>query len=310
MVQDRRTIDFHELYAFAAVVRHGGMTAAAKALGVSKSTVSMQITRLEQRLGTRLLERSSRRVALTREGEQVLPRIQSLLAEAEQLLEEATRAKAAPRGTVRISVSPPLGGAILDHLVPALRGRYPDISLVVVSSYQMDDLKDPAFDFAIRVGQIHDEALVANNIGTFSRILVCAPSHPAARVSSIDALNDALLLAFSGRSNDVSWRLQRKDGSEQEITLDRAAPFAIQDFDLLLRLARLGQGVTMVPDFMVRADLAEGRLVHILQAWQSPPVDVMLAYRIGASRVSRVAAVLEEARQAVTRVLHGGNTIN
>ena len=66
----------------------------------------------------------------------------------------------------------------------------------------------------------------------------------------------------------------------------------------------------MVPDFMVRADLAEGRLVHLLQEWQSPPVDVMLAYRIGASRVSRVAAVLEEARQAVIRVLHGGNTIN
>ena len=260
MVQEYRTIDFHELQALAAVVRHGGMSAAAKALGVSKSTVSIQITRLEQRLGIRLLERSSRLVVLTREGQQVLPRIQSLLAEAEHLLEEATRAKALPRGTVRISVSPALGGAVLEYLVPALRGSHPDISLVVVSGYEMDDLKDPAFDFAIRVGQIRDEALVANKVGTFSRVLVCAPSHPAACLSSVDGLKDATLLAFSGRATDVTWRLQRKDGAEKEIALDCDAPFAIQDFDLLLRLARLGQGVTMVPDFMVRADLAEGKI--------------------------------------------------
>lgn len=308
MVHENRTIDFHELRVFAAVVRHGGITAAADAIGMSKSAVSLQVTRLERRLGARLLERSSRRVALTREGETMLPRIQSLLAEAENLMEEALQAKASPRGTVRISVSPALGGAVLEHLVPALRNRFPDISLVVVSNYEMDDLQNPAFDFAIRLGHIRDESLVANKIGTFRRILVCAPSDRAASLSSIDALNGAFLLNFSGRSTDVAWRLQRKDGSGAEITLDCDAQVAIQDFDLLLRLARLGHGTAMVPEFMVRTDLAHGRLVHVLPEWQSPPVDVMLAHRIGISRVSRVAAVLEEARRAVEHVLGGDNS--
>ncbi|MET4736682.1 DNA-binding transcriptional LysR family regulator [Bradyrhizobium japonicum] len=217
MVFDGRTIDFMELQVFAAVARHGGVTAAADALGISKSTVSLQITRLEDRLGTRLLVRSSRRVALTREGEQVLPRVQSLLAEAENLLEEASRASAAPRGIVRIAVSPPLGGAMLELLVPALRDRYPDVSLIVVPSYEMDDLQDPSFDFAIRVGRIQDDTLIANKIGEFSRILVCAPSYPLAGANSVELLRKEDLLAFGGRVN------QRKFAAQEHLTQIRSS---------------------------------------------------------------------------------------
>ena len=297
MVLDVRTIDLWELRVFSSVVRHGGITAAADALGISKSTVSLQITRLEGRLGTRLLERSSRRVALTREGEQVLPRVQSLLAEADNLLQEATRASAAPRGTVRIAVSPPLGGAMLEFLVPALKERYPDISLIVVPNYEIDDLQDPAFDFAIRIGRIRDDTLVANKIGVFSRILVCAPSHPLAGSTSLEMLKGGDLLAFAGRA------LQKKQEG-QEITLDREPQFSIADFETLVRLSRAGHGIVEVPDFMVRGEIAEGRLVQILPHWRSPPLDVILAYRVGVSRINRVAAVLKEVERAVASVLN------
>lgn len=299
MVFDGRTIDFMELQVFAAVARHGGVTAAADALGISKSTVSLQITRLEDRLGTRLLVRSSRRVALTREGEQVLPRVQSLLAEAENLLEEASRASAAPRGIVRIAVSPPLGGAMLELLVPALRDRYPDVSLIVVPSYEMDDLQDPSFDFAIRVGRIQDDTLIANKIGEFSRILVCAPSYPLAGANSVELLRKEDLLAFGGRVN------QRKFAA-QEIALDSDPQFSVADFDMLVRLSRAGYGIVEVPDFLVRTDIAEGRLVRVLPDWRSAPLDVILAYRVGVSRINRVAAVLNEVEWAVTAVLQGG----
>lgn len=302
MVQDSRTIDLHELRAFASVVRHGGITAAARMHGLSKSTISMQLTRLEARLGVRLIERTSRRIALTHEGEQLLPRIQSILAEADHLLDETLRARTSPRGTVRIAVPPALGGALLEHLVPALAERYPDVTLIVQPSYDMDDVQDPAFDFAVRVGQVSDDGLVASVIGSFARILVCSSTYNAVP-SDIAMLATTPLLAFSGTSTHIDWQLHKADGSGASVTLDHASKVAVRDFDALLRLVRADQGITMVPDFMVRDDLRSRRLLHVLPEWRSPPVDVLLAYRVGAARIRRVAAVLEEARRAVIGVL-------
>jgi DNA-binding transcriptional LysR family regulator len=145
---------------------------------------------------------------------------------------------------------------MLEFLVPTIRERYPDISLIVVPRYEIDDLQDPAFDFAVRVGRIRDDALVANKIGAFSRILVCAPSHPRARSSSAEMLKDRDLLAFSGRSPRFESRLHQKEHAEQEITLDREAQFSIADFDALVRLSRAGYGVVEVPDFMVHGAIA------------------------------------------------------
>ncbi|GGE96758.1 LysR family transcriptional regulator [Sphingomonas prati] len=262
----------------------------------------MQLTRLEARLGVRLLERTSRRIALTREGEQLLPRIQSILAEADHLLDETLRARTAPRGTVRIAVPPALGGALLEHLVPALAERYPDIALIVHPSYDFDDVQDPAFDFAVRVGRVSDDGLVADAVGSFARILVCSSAFTVVP-SEITKLDTTPLLAFSGKSTHIDWQLCKTDGSGEQVTLDRAAKISVRDFDALLRLVRAGHGITMVPDFMVRDDLLNRRLVHVLPDWRSPPVDVLLVYRVGTARVSRVAAVLEEARRAVVSVL-------
>ncbi|NRP90223.1 HTH-type transcriptional regulator DmlR [Ensifer adhaerens] len=303
MVQENRTIDLGELRVFAAIAHYGGLTSAAAALGVSKSTISHSLTRLEEGLGGRLFERSSRRVALTREGEQMLPRVQSLLAEADNLLEEAARTYTTPRGTVKIAVPPALGSAVLERLVPELQERYPDIVLVVSPNYGMDDLQDPVFDFAIRAGHVHDDSLVANRLGSFSRILVCAPTHPAAKIGSTADLNGLPLLAFSGRAPRVEWRLQSISRPKNEVLIDGQAKFAAQDFDMLVRLARTGHGVAEVPAFMVQTDVRDGKLAHVLPDWRSPPVDVMLAYRVGAARVSRVAAAIEVARDSVVQVL-------
>lgn len=306
MVQRNKTIDFLELQVLASVVRHGGLTAAAEAIGVSKSTVSLQITRLENRLGTQLLKRSSRRVALTPEGEQLMPRIESLLSEADQLLATATQSNTAPRGTVRIALTPALGGAVLEVLVPALAESHPGIALVVLPSYDMEDLQDPAFDFAIRIGQVHDERLVASSVGSFERILVATPSHAGAWPGSIDDLPQAPLLSNSGRSTHIDWHLFCEERPSRSVRLDADAKVSVRDFDLLLRLARSGHGIAWLPDFMVRSDLAEGRLVRILPQWRSEPMNVMLTYRPGVSRIGRVAAVLEQTRLAVTQVLQKG----
>lgn len=302
MSQENGTINFQELRAFASVARHLGVTPAAQALRLPKSTVSLQLTRLEERLGLRLFQRNSRKVALTREGEQLLPRVQSILAEAEQLFDETARAKASPSGTVRIAVPPALGELVLDQLVPAVTERYPGISLVIQPSYDIDDVQDPSFDFAIRAGQVGDEGLVADVIGKFSRVLVASPNL-APIPTQIQDLSHVPLFAFSGTSTHIGWVLCDPSGVERGVTLDLQARASIRDFGALIRLVRSGHGITMVPEFMVRDELAAGRLVHVLPSWRPLPVDVLLAYRVGAARISRVAAVLEEARCAVRSVL-------
>jgi DNA-binding transcriptional LysR family regulator len=303
MVRKIRTIDFEELRVFAMVAHHGGITPAANVLGIAKSTISHSLTRLEERIGARLFERNSRRVALTQEGTQVLPRVLSLLAEVDSLLEETARTTAAPRGIVRIAVPTALGSAVLEYLVPSLRERFPEIALVVVPGYEMDDLQDPAFDFAIRAGAVRDETLVASKVGAFFRILVCAPEHAAASAQSVDDLKDFPLLGFSNRTPRVEWILRSVSEPDREIVVEAKASLSVQDFETLLRMARAGHGVAEVPSFMAKDAIANGRLVHVLPEWTSPPVDVMLAYRFGVSRVSRVAAVLDVARDAIAEVL-------
>lgn len=305
MVQENRTIDFDALATFAAVLREGGITAAAAKLGLSKSTVSLQITRLEQRLGTRLLLRSARRLALTREGERLWPRIQSLLSEVALLHDESARATAAPRGTVRMAMTPALGGAVLAALYPALRAEYPEITLIAAPSYEIDDLQDPGFDFALRIGPVRDESLVAQPLGAFRRLLVCAPGHPALALTAKESLADMPLLAFSARSAAVDWFFEAKDGTGENWRLSAAAPLALRDFAVLHQLVRAGAGLAMLPDFLVRADLAAGRLCQLFPAWHSPPAPVHLVHRPGASRLARVAAVMALARQAVHQVLRG-----
>jgi DNA-binding transcriptional LysR family regulator len=263
----------------------------------------MQISRLETRFGTRLLERSSRPVALTREGADILPRVQSLLAEARHLLESASEAKATPRGPVRIAVTPALGSLVLERLVPVLAERYPDITLIVIPSYGFDDMQDPAFDFAIRIGKVADEALVAQKVGRFSRVLVCAPGHPAAQARSIRDLDDLPLLASSGQTNEVRWHLEKAGSPDTRIVIERDARVVVLDFEMLCRLARQSNGVAMIPEFMVSQDLAEKRLVRVLPEWQSPPLDVLLAYRVGMTQISRVARVIDLARTAIADVL-------
>jgi len=115
---------------------------------------------------------------------------------------------------------------------------------------------------------------------------------------------DLPLLALSGRSTRIEWHLQKVDDAHSRFVLNTDAQIAIMDFEMLLVLARHGEGVAMVPEFMVKADLTAQRLTHVLPNWQSPPIDVMLAYRVGLAQIARIAAVLELARNAIVSVLN------
>lgn len=264
----------------------------------------MRVSRLERRLGVKLLERNSRRVALTREGQRLLPRIDSLLEEAQLLVEESEQAVLVPGGSVRIAITPAVGGHILKHLVPRVRKTHPDMRLIFDPKYDFDDLQDPNFDFAIRVGQIKDENLVAKKVGSFRRVLIASPElmqeNKPTRPSDLVHLP---CLIFSAQVAQTDWHLESVLDSKLMEVISVQGHIATRNFSALIDLAAQGIGIASVPEFMVHEELADGRLVRCLPDWQSPSVDVMLAYRFGASRVARVGAALKETRKVITSLL-------
>ena len=148
---------------------------------------------LEQRLQVRLLARSSRRVTLTREGERLLPRVESILAEGERLVEDAHEETSAPSGVVRIAASPELGGLLVKHFLPLVVERNPKLRITMRLEYGFEDMQDPSIDLAFRISRVNDDRLVAKPLGEFRRILVASPEylqrHPLERPGDLASVN-------------------------------------------------------------------------------------------------------------------------
>jgi DNA-binding transcriptional LysR family regulator len=288
-------MELSQLRSMVAVARHQGFTGAADALGLAKSAVSNHIRLLEQSLGVRLFVRSSRRVSLTSEGELVLRRAQSVLAELDHLREDALQGHTQVRGDVRISASPEFGTMLAAALVPRLTVRLPEVRLALHLSYDPADIQNPRHDFAVRLGQVADIQLVARKLGSFQRRVVCSPrlAHRLALSDPRD-LSSHPALIFSDHAFDDRWVLANQADTSSVLTLDVSGQIAVQGFRALQELAERGEGHAFLPDFMVASALAQGRLVEPFQGWRSRPINAHLVYRPGAGRIGRVQAVMEE----------------
>ncbi|SMF15493.1 DNA-binding transcriptional regulator, LysR family [Alteromonadaceae bacterium Bs31] len=303
MVHKLRTMTVLELTAFLEVVKCGGITPAAEKLNLAKSGVSGLLKRFEQRLNVKLLERSSRRMSLTKEGEHLVPKVESLLAECEQLLQQAERQRAEPHGIVQIAATPEFGGLAVSVLAPLLRARYPEIKLLVKPAYAMEDMQDPAFDFAIRIGQVADENLVARALGTSHRLLVCSPEFFTQNtINTLSDLEQLACLLFSSRSYESVWSLLNLQSNERE-RVKVHSQVSIQSLSTVLELCRQGQGVAMLPEFLVREELAKGALINCLPNYRSDFNTVYLVYRRGIDKIMRVKAVMDIARESLPALL-------
>lgn len=273
-------------------------------MGVSKSAVSKYITRLEERLDVKLLERSSRRVRLTAAGERLLPRVESIVADGQRLLEQAAEERAEPAGLVRVAATPELGSVVAQAFFPRVSQRYPLLQLAMSAAYRFEDLQDPAYDFAIRVGRVADDRLIAKRLGQFRRVLVASPSYleqlPVEKPADLAACN---ALVFSARRAESNWTLVRVGDDANETRVDVRGSAAVQSFTTLAEMARQGLGVAYVPDFVVADAIRDGSLIRCLPQFHSPPTSVMLAYRFGSDRIRRVRVVLEMANEEIPKLL-------
>lgn len=299
MVSKLETIDLRHLRAFAEVARRRGVTAAADALGRPKSAISKSLSALERQVGVRLLERSTRRIALTPTGILLLSRAESILSDMDRLEEDIRLQSREVRGVVRMTAPPELGALLSESFIPSVLRSHASLEIGIDLGYAFDDLLDPRFDLAFRLGSIHDDRLVARRLGEFFRIAVASPAYLKSNPLRAPAdLAHCNCLAFSATEHQAVWTLQRRSagrdkegGKVEEISV--RGNFAAHGFSALMHAAAAGLGVARVPEFAARSSIMRGELVRVLPAWSAPPTEVFLVHRFGQERIQRVKAVID-----------------
>ncbi len=268
---------FAAMRVFVAVVERSGFSAAASALDLSTASVTRQVAALEKRLGTRLLNRTTRRVGLTSAGAAYYQRAVQLLAELDDI-EAAVGAQAlVPSGLLRINAPVSFGIARLGPLLAGYRVRYPQVKLDLSLSDRLVDMVEEGFDVAIRITRQPAPNLIARKLAD-ARLLLCAAPDYLARAGTPAAPADLArhaCLAYSYWSGGDEWTLQ---GPAGEATVRIDGGLRANNGDVLREAALAGMGIVLQPDFVVGADLAASRLRQVLPDWQVPPVGIHAVY--------------------------------
>jgi len=267
-----------DLTAFVKVVETGGFSAAAPALKLTPSAVSKLIGRLEQRLGVRLLQRTTRQVRCTQEGEAYYQRVSRLLADLEASERELIDGRGTPRGLLRVTTSVAIGMHQLAPLVPEFLERYPALRLDLTVDDRVNDLVAEGFDLAVRLGRAADSSLKARKIGDAHRYIYGAPAY-LERHGTPRTPEDLLghnCLNFSGQNVLNRWPVQDKDKRLREVAVN--GNFLGNNGELLFQMALAGVGLMRLADLVAEGPKREGRLVRVLQRFD--PGDSVPLYAV------------------------------
>lgn len=301
MVQDIRTLGLPTLISFHTAAKTGGISAAADELGIAKSGVSRHVAQLEQHLGVKLLERGARSVKLTSIGEQLERRIASVLAEIDLIEDVAREESVGIAGQVNIAATYEFGGLVAQKLFPLARERHPNLTLVMQPDYGFADMQDPGVDIAFRIGKVHDDRLIAREMGSFRRVLVAAPELcEKHKLKHPQDLAHAPCMTFRGDRPGAIWKFE---SAAEETAVSVSGPIAVMSFQILLDLALTGLGFAPVPEFMLGDHVTSGRLVRCLPGFRLRPHPVFLTFRQGARRIARIDAVINLSEKVIPGLL-------
>jgi len=264
--------DLNDLYFFAAVVEHGGFSAAGRALGVPKSRLSKRVAQLEERLGVRLLQRTTRRFVVTEVGERFYAHCRAVLEEAQAAQDAVDELRAEPRGVVRLSCPVSLTQTVLADVLPNFLALYPKMQVRVVSSDRRVDVIGEGYDLAIRVRTKldTDANLVVRSFGQSRTLLVASPTllNALGRPTVPAELSKLPGLSMREHEGAQVWELVSATG--QQVNVEMQARLITGDFAVLLESARRGFGVTLLPDFVCAPAITRGDLEVVLPDWSVP----------------------------------------
>jgi DNA-binding transcriptional LysR family regulator len=255
---------FATLNTFVIAAELRSFTAAGRQLGVTSSAVGKVIGRLEDRLGVRLFHRNTRTVSLTGEGEQFLKRCRSIFSELEAAEIELGQSLAEPRGRLRVGL--PLSGMLLIPPIAAFAAAYPDIDLDLDFTDRVVDVIDERFDVVLRAGDLTDSQLMTRSLGEFTYRIVAAPGYLMERGGRPETPEALIEFDCLHHRLPSSGRLERWALVRNGVDLDLELPVraVASTIEPLVAMAEAGLGIAYVPRFAVRRQLAEGRLVSLL----------------------------------------------
>ena len=299
-------INLNRLAYFAAVVDSRSFTKAAERLGITKAVVSHQVAQLERDLRTTLLIRTTRRVVPTEAGEIFHTRCTKILREAENAFAEIAASEAAPSGTLRITAPNDYGIAAVVPVVSAFTKKFPECRVELLLGDQTLDLIQGQIDMAIRVGWLADSGLQARKIASFKQCLVGA-STLAPQINAIhrpEALAALPFIANLALRKPLQWQFAHDDHESCEVDLQ--ANIAVDTTLGVMAAVQAAGGLSVLPEFLVAADLASGALIHVLPDWYLPSGGIYAVFPSARFRPTKVSVftqmlIAAEHRKALTR---------
>jgi len=289
-----------EIEVFVRVVDLGGFSAAARAFNMTPSAVSKLVARLENRLGARLINRSTRKLQLTAEGAAFYDRGLRILEDMATAEREAASG-AAPRGRLRVNSNVPFGYHYLLPLLPGFLAEYPQVKIDVVLTDRVVDLFEEQADVAIRTGPLRESRLVARKLGESRLIIVASPDY-LKRHGEPETLADLERhnqLGFCFARHTEGWPFIDENGASQTLVLDGNA--LVSDGEALRQVALAGLGLARLSSFHITADIEAGRLVPVLEKYNPRDIETMHAVFVGQGGhlPARVRAFLDYLTQHV-----------
>jgi DNA-binding transcriptional LysR family regulator len=288
-----RLPDFEALAIFAKVVELRSFAAAAGELALSKATVSKAVSRLEQRLGARLFNRTSRRLALTDAGQRLSERAARLLTDGEAAESEVLAQSATPRGLVRFAVPMTFGVKMVAPLLPEFFKTYPEVAIDLHLSDATVDLIGDGFDAGLRIARLPDSSLLARRLCPMPRYTVAAPSYlkRQGRPTHPMHLADHKCFGYAYLSNPNVWHYTNAAG--EEVSVRPAGPLRVNNGEALLPAVLAGLGIADLPEFIVGDAIASGKVEVILKGWKQAEGAVHLLTPPGGPRPARVEVLAE-----------------
>lgn len=253
-----------DLEIFARVVSTGSMSMAGRALGLSPAVVSKRIKRLEDRLGTRLLQRTTRQISLTEAGQGFYDRVLAILAGLEEAEAYISGRSAQMHGTLKISAPTSFGRM---HIAPHLKGfmdAHPDLAVNLMLTDEFIDIVGAGFDLAIRIAELTDSSLVARRLASVRRVLCASPDYVAAHGTPQD-IDDLKHHTCLPAHNNDSWRLEGPNGA---LTLRPEGTLITNSSEVIREAVIAGLGIALRSTWDIGSELKAGRLVQVLPAYE------------------------------------------
>jgi DNA-binding transcriptional LysR family regulator len=287
---------FQEMQVFVRIAERHSFTQASEDLQIPRATVTNLVKRLEQRLGARLLERTTRSVRLTPDGEAYYRRCVRLIADLEEA--EGSFRNAAPKGLLRVNLQGTLARFFIMPALPEFLARFPDIELHIGEDDRLVDLVREGVDCLLRAGTLQDSSMVGRRVALLEQVTVASPAYLAAygEPQDLDALASHRAVNYissrTGRAVPLEFMID-----ERETTLQLPAIVSVTGTEMYTSAALVGLGLVQVPRYRIRSELREGRLAIVLPAFPPPPLPVSVLYPQNRQLSSRVRAFASWVRE-------------